>query len=144
MKTFTSQINIKANKATVFKAISTPKEFSKAVPKILEVEFLSEQHEGLGTKFRETREMNGKKSSVVLEVMGYEQDSSIQFVSKAGGTTWDSTFNLETKGDITQVKLTMDAKPHNIFARLMTGMISKMLQKALNEDLESIKKYCEQ
>ena len=143
MKTFTAQISIKADKSTVFNAISTPKEFSLAVPKILEVEILSEQKEGLGTKFRETREMNGKKSSVVLEVIGYDQDNSIQLVSTAGGSTWDSIFTVDNDGNETILKLTMTSKPHNIFAKLMNGLIAKMLTKALNEDLNSIKKYCE-
>lgn len=143
MKTFTATILINASKASVFKAISTPEEFSQAIPKILDVEFLSEQREGLGTKFRETREMNGKKSSVVLEVTDYKQDESIQLISKAGGTTWDSTFTVNSRGDQTQLDLKMIAKPHNIFAKWMTGLISKMLHKALAEDLENIKIYCE-
>lgn len=143
MKTFKSTIIIAAHKSTVFDAISTPEKFAEAIPKILEVEFLTDLHKGVGTKFRETREMNGKKSSVVLEVTEFKVDEYIRLLSIAGGTTWDSKFTVTHSDGSTQLTLTMDAKPKHILAKMMLGLISKMLKKELDSDLQSVKLHCE-
>ena len=51
----------------VFEVVSDIRNFSKAVPHIIDVQFLTEQTEGVGTRFRETRLLKGKEASTELE-----------------------------------------------------------------------------
>ena len=143
MSVYISTVNIKAPLDTVFKTISNASEFSNAIPHILEVEFLGDIREGVGTKFRETRLMNKRKATTTLEVTEYSKNERIRMVSKAGGTTWDSLFTLNQEENIVILSLEMKAIPHHILARIMNHFIKGMLEKALNDDLNSIKKYCE-
>lgn len=143
MSVWSETIIINAPIDLVFKTISTPEKFKEAVPKIVAVEFLSEQQSGVGTRFKETRVMNKREVSTVLEITEEETNSLIRMVSKAGGTTWDSTFSTETEKDGVQLRLVMTATPHNFLSRMTVGMIKKMLEKALKQDLLSIKEYCE-
>ena len=143
MSVYTSTININAPLEKVFKTISDASEFSNAVPHILEVEFLSEIHEGLGTKFKETRLMNKRKASTILEVTEYHLNERIRFISEAGGTTWDSLFTAKQEKNHIALTLEMQAIPHNFFARILNRFIKGMLEKALNDDLHSVKTFCE-
>ena len=52
----------------VFKTVSDINNFSKAVPHIVSAEILSDTKSGVGTRFRETRLMNGKEATTVLDV----------------------------------------------------------------------------
>jgi ribosome-associated toxin RatA of RatAB toxin-antitoxin module len=47
----------------VFATVSDINNFSKAVPHITKVEFLSEQKTGVGARFEETREMHVRTGS---------------------------------------------------------------------------------
>lgn len=143
MKTFTTSVIINAPIEEVFKTISTPETFKESVPHILSVEFLSEQHSGIGTRFKETRMMGKREASTVLEISELVTNSSIRMVSKAGGSTWDSEFTVSEEPEGIRLQLEMKAIPHNLFARMMNSMIAKMLNKAIAEDLEHVKAYCE-
>ena len=46
----------------VFNAVADITEFSKALPHIVNVEFLTDSRLGVGTRFRETRLMRGKEA----------------------------------------------------------------------------------
>ena len=143
MSIYKATINIDAPLEEVFSTISKPSEFSNAIPHILEIEFLSEIHEGIGTKFRETRLMNKRKATTTLEVTEFVQNERIRIISIAGGTTWDSLFSVKQEGNHVNLTLEMEAKPHHFFAKIMNYFIKGMLQKALNDDLKSVKEYCE-
>ncbi len=143
MINYISSVSVSAPLSLVFDTVARIDQFSKAIPHIVDVEFLSEQQYGVGTRFKETRLMNGRKASTVLEVTELVANEKIRLVSEAGGTTWDSTFTLEEVDGQTHLQLHMTAKPHHLFARLGTSMAKKMLQKALDQDMRSIKEFCE-
>jgi len=52
----------------VFRTVADITQFSRALPHIVTVEFLSASRVGVGTRFRETRMMNGKQNVTELEV----------------------------------------------------------------------------
>ena len=143
MSVWSETVKIDAPIDVVFKTISTPELFKEAVPEITKVEFLSEQHFGVGTRFKETRLMKKREASTVLEVTEQENNSHIRMVSVAGGTTWDSTFSTEAEEDGVQLRLVMTAVPGNFLARITVRMIKGMLEKALKRDMEAVKAYCE-
>lgn len=128
----------------VFGTISEIEHFSKAIPHIVEVEMLSEVKSGVGTRFRETRLMGKRKASTELEVTEYVNNERIRMVSDAGGAIWDSVFSVKSVGGQTELTLTMEARPHKFLARLMTPLIKGMLTRALEQDMECVKRYCEE
>lgn len=60
----------------VFQTISDPRNFQAAVPHIKQVEFLTDQQSGVGTKFRETRVMQGREDSVVRSLWPSQSSST--------------------------------------------------------------------
>ncbi|WP_421773844.1 SRPBCC family protein [Gracilimonas sp.] len=143
MSTITVTKRIHAPKELVFKTVSDIKNFSKAVPDIINVEFLTDQEYGVGTKFRETRDMNGRKASTELEVTELVENAHIRIVSDTMGTIWDSLFTVEKKEDGTELTLIMDAKSYKIMSKIVTPLMKGMMKKALEKDMVSVKNYCE-
>ena len=143
MKQVTTDRVINAPLERVFETISTTEGFSNAVPHIVSVEILSEQRRGLGTRFRETRVMRGREATTELEVTEYVENKHVRYVSDAGGTIWDTVFSVEPEGDATRMRMTMDARPHTFFARIMTPLVMGMVAKAVEGDMDAIKAYCE-
>ena len=134
---------IKAPIGKVFKTLATIDEFSQAVPGIKNVKFLSERRYGVGTRFRETRLMNGKETATELEVTELVENEHVRIVSDAGGTLWDSVFRVKQNGDAVEMNMQMDAIPHNFIAKIMTPMILGMVSKFVQQDMDSVKAFCE-
>ena len=129
----------------VFTTIADISNFSKAVPHIEHVEFLSEVKTGVGARFRETRLMGKRKASTVLEVTEYVPDERVRFVSDQGGTIWDTTFTVQPGADGrgTRLDMVMEARPYKLIARLVTPLMKGVVAKAIAEDLDATKAYAE-
>lgn len=127
----------------VFKTISDVRNFRNAVPHIINVEFISEQQVGAGTRFLETRVMNGREQTVELEVAEYVDNQRVRMISDEGGTIWDTLFTVSQGSTNVTLDMQMDIKPHTLFARLMTRLIRKMVVKAVESDLDAVKEFCE-
>jgi hypothetical protein len=56
---------------------------------------------------------------------------------------WDSTFSTEQEKDGVQLRLVMTASPKHFLAKMALGMMTKMVSKALEKDLEAVKRFCE-
>jgi hypothetical protein len=69
---------------TVFRTVADITHFSRAIPHIVNVEFLSAVRSGVGTRFRETRRTNGREMSTELEVTEYAANDRVRIVSDAG------------------------------------------------------------
>ena len=127
----------------VFRTVSDIRNFREAVPHITNVVFLSEQQFGVGTRFRETRMMNGREQSVDLEVTEYIANDRVRMVSDAGGTIWDSLFSVSQVAHIVELKLQMEIRPYRLFARIMNVLIRQMVVKGVESDMEAVKTFCE-
>jgi hypothetical protein len=136
--------SIDAPLEVVFDTISDIRNFSKAVPEIIGVEFLSERHSGLGTRFRETRLMRGRESSTVLEVTDFADDDRIRLIADSHGAIWDSEFTVRQHAGATELTLTMEARPHGLLARILVPFTRGFVEKALERDMDAVKRWCEE
>ncbi len=135
--------SIQAPVETVFDAVAHIEKFSEAVDNITDVEFLTETHRGVGTRFRETRLMKGREATTELEVTEYIENESIRLVSDEGGTVWDTVFTTTPVDDGTQLAMVMDARPYKFAAKVVNPLIGRMISKAVESDLDAVKTYCE-
>lgn len=128
----------------VFDVIADCSQYAIAVPHILETEILSETSRGVGTRFRETRDMNGRQATTEIEVTESTENEQLRFISDSGGTVWDSLYSFSQEQGQTNLSLVMEARPHTLLARLFNPLIKGMVQRALEADMDAVKKYCEQ
>ena len=144
MKTIAVTRTIEAPLELVFQTVSDVRNFRKAVPHILNIDFLTEQQHGVGTRFRETRLMNKREATCELEVTEYVENDRVRMVSDAGGTIWDSVFTVAQKDDHVELRMEMEARPHTLFAKVITPLIRGMVVKGVSADMDSVKVYCEE
>ena len=136
---------IDAPAEAVFDAVADISNFSKAVPHIARVEFLTERRVGVGTRFRETRLMRGREATAELEVTEYVKNERVRLVSDAGGTVWDSLFTVTPEGDgrSTRLELVMEARPYRLPARLIVPLMKGVVAKAVVADMDAVKAWLE-
>lgn len=127
----------------VFATLANVQEFKKAVSGITKVEFLTDSHYGVGTRFRETRVMNGREAVTELEVTELVENSHVRIISDAGGTIWDTVFKVTDNVGNTAMTMRMEARPHNLPAKIVTPLILKMVAGAVERDMDSVKSLCE-
>ena len=127
----------------VFRTVAHVEEFSKVVPHITKIEFLTDQQTGVGTRFKETRLMNRKEATVELEVTEYEKDDHTRIVSDTAGTVWDTLFTVSREGERTKLLMEMDARAYKLLPKLMNPLICGMIRKAVESDMDAVKAYCE-
>ena len=73
----------------------------------------------------------------------YQEAERIRLVSDAGGTIWDTVFTVTPKGEQTELRMEMDARPHKLLPRLINPLIRPMVRKAVESDMDAVKAYCE-
>ncbi len=143
MTTTTMSYVIDAPVGEVFDVVAHIDKFSLAVPAITDVEFLSEQRQGVGTRFRETRVMGRREATSELEVTEYEENARIRLVATEGGSTWDSLFTTVAEGSGTRLDFEMVATPHTLGARILNPLTKGIVARAIRGDLEAVKTHCE-
>ncbi len=143
MKPICTTRMIQAPRELVFQTIADVRNFQKAVSHIVLIEFLTEQQHGVGTRFRETRIMNGREQSVDLEVAEFVDNDRVRLVSDAGGTIWDTLFTVSDAPDGVQMNMHMDVRPYKFFARIVMPLIRGMVVKNVESDMDAVKAYCE-
>ena len=134
---------IKAPLELVFSRISDVRNFAEVSEDIINIEFLSETTDGVGTRFRETRNMNGRTATTELEITEYVENERVRFVSDAGNTIWDTVMAVTADGDVTRLEMNMDARPYKFLARIVNIVIKPMVTKAVTKDMDGLKKWCE-
>ncbi len=137
------QRTIKAPTEVVFDATAHIEEYADVIPSITDVEFLTEQRTGVGTRFRETRQMGKRSATTELEVTEYDPPNRVRLVSDAGGTIWDTVFTYRPSDGGTDLAMVMDIRPYKLMARLMTPLIARTVTKAVASDMDAVKRHCE-
>jgi uncharacterized protein YndB with AHSA1/START domain len=135
--------SINAPIGTVFKTVADIGQFSKALPHIVKVEFLSNVKYGLGTRFRETRRMKDKERVTELEVTEFVENERIRLIAESEGTVWDSLFTVRPDGARTVLTMTMEARTDKLIMKIINFTISGMVQKAVEGDMDAVKEFCE-
>ena len=135
---------VQAPVEAVFDCVAHIQNFSNAVPDISKIEFLTQSRRGVGTRFRETRVMKGREATTELEVTEYDAPHRIRLVSDEGGTIWDTVFTtIATADGGTRLEMVMDARPYKLMAKIVNPFIGRMISKAVEEDMNAVKTYCE-
>lgn len=134
---------IDAPLAQVFETVAHIDNFAKAVPDIVGIEFISQVTSGVGTRFRETRRMRGKETTTELEVTEYVENDRVRIVADAGGTIWDTVFEVAPESDQVRLMVTMDAKAYKLVSKLVNPLIKGFVKKAIESDIDCVKLYCE-
>ena len=135
--------DIAASPEVVFRAVSDFENLPNTNADVIRIEFLGEQREGLGTRFRDVRMQGKKEMPTDLEVTEFEDNRRMRCVADTHGTIWDTLFEVTPTGKGAELRLTMDATPHKLLPKLMVPILKGLFKKGMVSHLESVATYCE-
>ena len=126
----------------VFDFITSSDNAPKVVPSVKSMVKLTEGPVRLGTRYRETRLMNGKEQHAELEVVAYEPDQkyAMKNVTEGIETVYRYTFLPEADG--TRVDLVCEVKASGL-KKLVLPMVASILKKEDGDHLQKVKEVLE-
>lgn len=135
--------NIDSPMGKVFQTIANPNQFAAAIPDIVRIEIISDTKTGVGTRFRETRKMNGKEAVAEMEITEFVENQRVRLAADMAGTDWDSRFELAQQETNVRLELHLLAKSRTLLSRLATPLMMNMISKAIEGDMDHVKAHCE-
>ena len=122
----------------VFAFITNPENASKVMESVTESVVLTEGPLGVGTRFRETRMMNGKEAVAELEVVGFEpgQRYAVRNVTEGITSTYTYTFSPADGG--TAIDLECEVTAGGL-KKLMVPVVASILKKEDGDHLQQLK-----
>lgn len=141
------QTLIAAPQPRVFAALSDPASWPRMIPGILAVEILTPPPVGVGTRFRETRMMHGRRASEEMTIATLEPDRLLVLTAENHGARYRATHVVESLSpDSCRLTLAFAGEPVTLIARLLTPLAILMrgaVRRQLAADLDAIKVFCE-
>jgi hypothetical protein len=122
----------------VFDFITSPDNAPKVVRSVKSMVKLTEGPIGVGTRYRETRLMDGKEQHAELEVTAYEpnQKYAVKNVTEGIETVYGYTFHPEAEG--TRLDLVCEIKASGL-KKLMLPLVVSILKKEDGDHLQRLK-----
>ena len=111
---------------------------------IQSIEILSEpQAFDVGTKWRETRTMFGKKATEVMWVTGIDSGTSYVVAAESHGARYTTTMKVIATGEhSSRISMNFGAEPTGTMAKVMGATVGKLFAsattKAIAQDLDDI------
>ncbi len=126
----------------VFDFITASENASKIVPSVKSMLRLAEGPVRVGTRYRETRLMNGKESHAELEIVGFEPNRKyvMKNVTEGVETVYRCTFQPEKDG--TRIDLVCELRANGI-KKLMLPLVTLILKKEDSDHLQKLKRAME-
>jgi carbon monoxide dehydrogenase subunit G len=133
---------IDAPPADVFKFVSNPVLMSKAFPEsVKKMEVLSENDQGVGSRFRETRLLRGREDVIEIETVEYVENEKVLSVAETGGSLWYTGFAVAPVAAGTLLTVSMEAQAKNLFVRIANFCMKPWLKKGGAEEVQAIKDH---
>jgi hypothetical protein len=101
----------------------------------------------IGTRFRETRRMNGHERTEELEVTAFEPGRHFDLRTRVGGTVVCQAYRFLPERTGTTVEVDVESEPLSLAAKLMTPITNRSvagsMRKAVLQDIEDLRRFAE-
>ena len=112
-------------------------------PDVLKIQFISEHHQGVGTRFRETRRMGSREMETELEVTVFDAPHRARMVTDSHGTVWDTLFEVAQDSKWVTLTMTLESLSHGKIAALLNKLFARRYRSGMEKHLDAVKAYCE-
>jgi hypothetical protein len=127
----------------VFDFITASENAPKIVNSVKSMVKLTDGPVRVGTRYRETRLMNGKEQHAELEIVEFEPARKYAVQNVTEGIEVVYRYNLQPERDGTRVDLVCDLKTKGI-KKLMLPLVASILKKEDGDHLQRVKKVLEE
>ena len=126
----------------VFAFVGDPKNMSKWNSAVVSLEQVTPGDVGVGTKFKSTGEMLGRRIEGEMQVTAYEPDTKCGFQVQAGPMQVNITLSFKTVGTGTKISLNAQGNPAGVF-KLAEGVMVGRVKSMMEENLARLKSQLE-
>lgn len=126
----------------VFAFVANPNNMSKWNSAVLSLQQITPGEVGVGTKFKSTGEMMGRRIEGEMQVTAYEPDTKCGFQVNAGPMQVNMTMTFKTVGTGTKISLNAQGNPAGFF-KLAEGVMAGRVKSMMEENLAHLKKQLE-
>ncbi len=126
----------------VFEVLSNPTRATEFLDNIKESKQLTDGPIAVGTKFRETRVVNGKEAAADLLVSVYEPNTNIGISTEAEGIEVTYHYHLSPEGDGTRLTWTCELEASGL-RKMMLPVVAAIMKKEDGNHLQQLKSYLE-
>ena len=142
-------IGIERPKKDVWLAITDIKNASNMISGIIDLEVLNQPvKELIGLKWKETRMMFGKEASEVMWITEAVENEYFCTRAESHGSVYRTKLSLEESEGVTVLTMSFIAEAQSLIVKMLSvfmgALIKNSMNKALQKDLEDIKRYVEQ
>ena len=142
MGSFRSDVLIAAPSERVFAALTDLANAPKLLSGIGEVQLLTPGPLGKGSRFRETRTVQGSKATVEVEISEFEPNKRYAARNEMNGVEIVYCYDVQARDSGTRVELECQVMARGL-KKLMVPIIVGVLEKEDRGHLESLKKLVE-
>jgi len=127
----------------VFDFITASENAPKTVNSVTSMVKLTEGPVRVGTRYRETRLMNGKEQQAELEIVEFEPTQKYAMQNVTEGIETVYRYNIQPERDGTRIDLFCEVKAKGI-KKLMLPLVASILKKEDGDHLQRVKKVLEE
>jgi len=141
-------VTINASREAVWKVITDIDSAADTIESINSIEVLERPVSGfVGFKWKETRRMFGKEASEVMWITDSQANDSYRTRAESHGMIYTSWHELEDAEGGVRYTMGFSGEPRSTGAKIMNSIMGWMMKsatrKALNKDLEDVKRAAE-
>ncbi len=126
----------------VFAFVADPNNMSKWNSAVVSLEQIKPGVVGVGTKFKSTGELMGRRIEGEMQVIAYEPDTKCGFQVQAGPMQVNLTMMFKTVGTGTKVSLNAQGNPAGFF-KLAEPVMAGRVKSLMEENLARLKTVLE-
>jgi hypothetical protein len=142
MAGFETTTFINRSLADVFAFIGDPTTGAEILENTLSCEKITPGPIGVGTRFRETRLMNGQKAESEVVISAYEPNHLVTLSNETEGVTTHYHYYMSEKGQGTQVRWVCELQAKGL-RKVLLPIVSGILKKEDGDHLEKTKAVLE-
>jgi len=143
MATYEIRDTINAPADKVFAIFADLPSAADNIESIISIEFLSEQHTGLGTRWEETRKVFGKEHTEEMWISDWREGRGYTVSSYSCGSDFTTDLSFTPTGGGTEVVMSMHVVPKTLKAKLMSPLgklFAGTFKKCMLADIEDLRK----
>ena len=126
----------------VFAFVANPNNMSKWNSAVVDLQQITPGDVGVGTKFKSTGELMGRRIEGEMQVIAYEPDTKCGFQVQAGPMQVNLTMMFKTVGTGTKVSLNAQGNPAGFF-KLAEPVMAGRVKSLMEENLARLKSQLE-
>ena len=126
----------------VFAFLSNPLNTPKWQSMVAHIEPVTPGPAGLGSKYKVTAEMMGRKIDGLLEITAFEPPTKFGFTNQAGPMQVNITVTLKPAGTGTKIALHAEGNPAGLF-KIAEGVLAGQVKSQMEANLARLKSVLE-